>query len=157
MEDSEKLLIKEIHNAMIASAENKCNQKVEPYTYGSAEYNEVSAMIHTVFGPVTSKVLDTILNNPSEYKRLEKYLNVIPQKMPLKLAQKIDELDIQKTEEGKFGEYATICATTEVASIEVGNSLCDGCIQTLSNAEKHTQSVQTEDYTESFAPRTATA
>ena len=156
MKDSEKLIL-DIHNAMIESATNKCKIKAEPYKYGSQEYNEVSAMVESTFGPVTSKVLATILDNPSEYILLRKLLTTIPHKMPLKLAQKIDELDIQKTEEGKFGEYATICATTEVAGREVGTSLCNGCIQTLSNAETRTQSAVSDELSESFAPRTATA
>ena len=155
MKDSEKL-IREIHNAMIESAKNTCKTKAEPYQYGSQEYNEVYAMVESTYAPITSHIIATKLKDPNGDTRLSKLLTSIPTKMPLKLAQKIDELDIQKTEEGKLGEYPVICATTEVAGREAGTSLCDGCIQTLNNANSRTQSAISDEVSESFSPRTAT-
>ena len=153
-------LIKDIHNAMINSAKNPCKNKVEPYDYGSAEYNEVAKMLEATFGPITSTVLSILLNNPSEYVTLCKYVPKIEQKMPVQILQNIDDLDILMTNEGKLGQYHTICATAELAAGEVGNSLMNGCIQTYNNASTHTQSNALSDESldiDTYSPRAVTA
>jgi len=120
--------INNLFDILIDSTKSTAKTKGVLYSENSEEYQEVQSMIIEKFGYISSKVVDVILSNiKNSTSILNEFADILKKKMPVIVSQAKDKIDSNFTQNGKFGEYEKIDATTKVLGKKHGEALKDGC------------------------------